>query len=343
MKIRILFFFFCVISLGLISFSLQTNTQLIEFVVPKKWPKPVYNFTKNPLTEEGFQLGRKLFYDPILSRDSTIACASCHLQYTGFTHVDHAVSHGIEGRKGNRNSPVLINLAWNSNFHWDGGVNNLDVQGINPIQHPAEMDNSLEEAIRRLSKSETYPSLFKKAFGSTEINTATIMKALTQYNVSLVSSNSKYDQVFRKEKGISFTEQEKNGLKIFNTHCAACHKAPLFTNTFFASNGLKIDSLLNDVGRYSITQQPKDSMQFKIPTLRNIEFTFPYMHDGRFRKLKDVINYYSDGINVKDKYLSSQLLKPMNFNEMQKKDLLAFLYTLTDKSFLYNKRFSFPK
>ncbi len=343
MKNKILFFFFCVFSIGLISFSIQSDPELIEFVVPKKWPKPVYNFAKNPLTEEGFQLGRKLFYDPILSRDSTISCASCHLQYTGFTHVDHAVSHGIEGRKGTRNLLVLINLAWNSTFHWDGGVNNLDVQGINPIQHPAEMDNSLEEVIRRLSISETYPALFKKAFGSTEINTATIMKALTQYTVSLVSSNSKYDQVQRKEKGISFTDQEKNGLKIFNTHCASCHKAPLFTNTFFASNGLKIDSLLNDVGRYAITQRVKDSMQFKIPTLRNIEFTFPYMHDGRFRKLKDVINYYSDGINTKDRHLSSQLITPMKFNEIQKKDLLAFLYTLTDKTFLYNKRFSFPK
>ncbi len=343
MKNKILFFFFCVFSIGLISFSIQSDPELIEFVAPKKWPKPVYNFPKNPLTEEGFQLGRKLFYDPILSRDSTISCASCHLQYTGFTHVDHAVSHGIEGRKGTRNSPVLINLAWNSTFHWDGGVNNLEVQGINPIKHPAEMDNSLEEVIRRLSISETYPALFKKAFGSTEINTASIMKALTQYTVSLVSSNSKYDQIRRKEKGIVFTDQEKNGLKLFQAHCASCHKEPLFTTTFFANNGLKIDSLLNDVGRYSITQQPKDSMQFKIPTLRNIEFTFPYMHDGRFRKLKDVINYYSDGINTKDKHLSSQLLTPMNFNEMQKKDLLAFLLTLTDKTFLYDKRFSFPK
>ena len=327
----------------LVAFKSQLNSTSIEFIVPKKWPKPIYIFENNPLTEEGFQLGRKLFYDPILSRDSTISCASCHLQYTGFTHVDHAVSHGIDGRKGTRNSPVLINLAWNKSFHWDGGVNHLEVQGINPIQHMTEMDNTLEEVIRRLKRSSFYPIAFEKAFGKTEISTSTIMKALTQYTASLVSSNSKYDQVMRKEKGIAFTPQEKNGLKLFQQHCAACHTEPLFTNTFFASNGLKMDSLLKDVGRYAITQQAKDSMQFKIPTLRNIEFTFPYMHDGRYKKLKDVINYYSDGIDMNNSYLHNSLKKTLHFTEIEKKDLLAFLLTLTDKTFLYNKRFSFPR
>lgn len=339
------FFFLVFSSITIILFSFQRSNEVIivPFSVPKKWPKPQYDFTKNPITTEGFELGRKLFYDPILSRDNTISCASCHLQYTGFTHVDHAVSHGIDGRKGTRNSPVLINLAWNSSFHWDGGVNHLEAQGINPIQHPAEMDNSLEEVLNRLSTSDSYPLLFQKAFGTNTINTSTVMKALTQFTVSLVSSNSKYDQVLRKEKGVHFTEQEKNGLNLFRSHCAACHTEPLFTNTFFTSNGLPIDTLLNDVGRFGITHMAKDSMQFKIPTLRNIEFTFPYMHDGRYKKLKDVINYYSEGINTKDHYLDHRLKKPLHFSEHDKKDLLAFLLTLTDKSFLYDKRFSFPK
>lgn len=327
----------------LYSFHQKPSNLEITFTIPKKWPKPVYDFSKNPLTNEGFELGRKLFYDPILSRDSTISCASCHLQFTGFTHVDHSVSHGIDGRKGTRNSPVLINLAWNTSFHWDGGVNHLEVQGLNPIKHPAEMDNTLEEVIRRLSKSNIYPALFEKAFGSKEVTTSTIMKSLTQFTVSLVSSNSKYDQVMRKEKGIAFTDQEKSGLKIFRKHCASCHTEPLFTNTFFASNGIQMDSLLKDVGRYAITSNPKDSLQFKIPTLRNIEFTFPYMHDGRYRKLKEVINHYSDGIDPKSPYLDSKLRRPMHFNEIQKKDLLAFLFTLTDKTFLYDKRFFYPK
>jgi cytochrome c peroxidase len=334
---------FAGISVMLFSFHEDQQVVEISIQIPKKWPKPHFDFKKSPITDEGFELGRKLFYDPILSRDNTISCASCHLQYTGFTHVDHSLSHGIDGKKGTRNSPVLINLAWNTSFHWDGGVNHLEVQGINPIEHPAEMDNTLEEVIKRLSASEVYPLLFQKAFGSKTITTSTLMKALTQFTVTLVSSNSKYDQVMRKEKGVEFTEQEKSGLKLFRTHCAACHTEPLFTNTFFTSNGLPIDTLLNDVGRYGITHVAKDSMQFKIPTLRNIEFTFPYMHDGRYKKLKDVINYYSDGINPNDRYLDQRLKEPLRFSEYQKKDLLAFLLTLTDKEFLYNKKFSYPK
>jgi len=334
---------FGIFTFALVAFKQQLTSTSIDFIIPKKWPKPVYTFENNPLTEEGFQLGRKLFYDPILSRDSTISCASCHLQYTGFTHVDHTVSHGIYGRKGTRNSPALINLAWNKSFHWDGGVNHIEVQGINPIQHVAEMDNTLEEVIRSLQRSTSYPAQFEKVFGKKEITTSDIMKALTQYTASLVSSNSKYDQVMRKDKGVAFTSQEKNGLKLFQQHCTACHTEPLFTNTFFASNGLKMDSLLKDTGRYGITYQGKDSMQFKIPTLRNIEFTFPYMHDGRYKKLKDVINYYSDGIDPGNRYLHNSLQKPLNFTEIQKKDILSFLLTLTDKTFLYNIRFSFPR
>lgn len=340
---KVLFIVFATITVLFFSVQFDGNTTLRSIDIPKKWPKPVYNFSKNPVTQEGFELGRKLFYDPILSRDNTISCASCHLQYTGFTHVDHAVSHGIEGRKGTRNSPVLINLAWNTSFHWDGGVNNLETQGINPIQHPAEMDNSLEEVLKRLSNSEHYPQLFQKAFGNSEITTSSLMKALTQFTVSLLSSNSKFDQVMRKEKGVHFTKQEKNGLKLFRTHCAACHTEPLFTNSFFASNGLPVDSLLNDVGRYGITHLGKDSLQFKIPTLRNIEFTFPYMHDGRYKKLKDVINYYSDGIDQNARYLDQRLKKPLHFSEHEKKDLFAFLLTLTDRTFLYDKQFSYPK
>jgi cytochrome c peroxidase len=342
-KNRLFILVFGFIVLFLVSFKSKHDLVILSFKIPNKWPNPVFDFNNSPITQQGFELGRKLFYDPILSRDSTISCASCHLQYTGFTHIDHAVSHGIEGRKGTRNSPVLINLAWQTSFHWDGGVNHIEVQGINPIQHTAEMDNTLEEVIRRLSESEIYRSMFNEVYGSTEISTPNIMKALSQFTLSLVSSNSKYDQVIRKDKGISFTDQEKRGYKIFKKNCTSCHKEPLLTETFFASNGIKIDSLYNDVGRYTITHNAIDSMKFKIPTLRNIEYTFPYMHDGRYRKLKDVINYYSDEINQNDPYLSPQLKGPFHFSEYEKKDLLAFLKTLTDKEFLYDKRYSFPK
>ena len=290
-----------------LAFSKQFTTPLY-FEVPKGWPQPKYNFKKNPLTEEGFQLGRHLFYDPIISRDSSISCASCHLQATGFTHVDHQLSHGIDGKIGTRNSMTLINLAWNSNFHWDGGVNNLEVQAINPITSPTEMDEKLENVIIKLQNSPKYRALFSKAFGDEKISSQRLLKALAQFTVMLKSSNSKYDKVMRKE--VIFTEQEQKGYKLFKNNCASCHNEPLFTNDRFEKNGLEIDTTLNDLGRIKITTKQEDALRFRIPTLRNIQFTFPYMHDGRFKNLTEVIKHYNSlGY---DKNLPKELVKPMN-------------------------------
>ena len=338
---RILLLVFVLCSGILISFQDMVFTISSTISIPDNWPKPIFNFADNPLTEEGFQLGRELFYDPSLSGDKTISCASCHLQFTGFTHVDHNVSHGIGGRKGTRNAPALINLAWNSSFHWDGGVNHLEVQPTNPIQHSAEMDNTLENVLFYLKASTKYRQLFFAAFGDSLIDSKRMLKAFAQFNVSLISSNSKYDQYIRKE--IAFTSQENNGLKIFRKHCASCHTEPLFNSNKFASNGLKMDTAFNDVGRYAITHLYEDSLQFRIPTLRNIEHTFPYMHDGRYRKLKEVIDLYTESIDIDGNYLSPELRRKISLNSDEKKDLIAFLYTLTDKEFLYNPRFGFPR
>ena len=318
------------------------SSDYIDFIVPKGWPKPVYNFKSNPLTKSGFELGRKLFYDPILSRDSTISCASCHLQYTGFAHTDHALSHGIEGRIGTRNAMSLVNLAWTKSFHWDGGVVGLEVQPINPITNSLEMDNTLANALQSLKNSKKYKAMFFNAFGDSIATTKLLLKALAQYTVSLESYNSKYDKVQRHEKGFSFTKQEENGYNLFKINCATCHNEPLLTNTSFADNGLPFDKDYRDYGKVTITQNPKDSFNFRVPTLRNIEFTYPYMHDGRFNKLKEVINFYTDG-KVKRKTLAKELQKPIQFTENEKKDLIAFLLTLTDKEFLFNTNFSFPK
>jgi cytochrome c peroxidase len=322
--------------------NLEESSEYISFNVPKGWPKPVYDFKKNQLTSEGFELGRALFYDPILSRDSTISCASCHLQYTGFAHTDHALSHGIEGRAGTRNAPSLVNLAWTKSFHWDGGVVGLEVQPINPITNALEMDNSLLNVLKSLKKSKKYSLLFYKAFGDSIPSTKLMMKALAQFTVSLVSSNSKYDKVLRHEKDIFFTKQEEKGYNLFKINCASCHTEPLLTNSSFADNGLLLDLDYKDYGRLAITQNPKDSFNFKVPTLRNIEFTYPYMHDGRFNKLKEVINFYTDG-KVKRKTLAKELQRPIVLNENEKKDLIAFLLTLSDKEFLFDPKFSFPK
>ena len=311
----------------------------LYFQIPKGWPKPNYDFTKNPLTEEGFQLGRQLFYDPILSKDSTISCASCHLQATGFTHVDHSLSHGIDGKIGTRNSMTMMNLAWSKTFMWDGGVNHLDVQALNPITSSVEMNETFANVVQKLQKSDQYKSLFNAAFGDENITGQRILKALSQFELMLVSSNSKYDKVKRKEA--VFTDQEQNGYQLFKNNCASCHTEPLFTNGNYENNGIPIDTTLNDIGRQRITEKSEDYLKFKVPTLRNIQFTNPYMHDGRFKKLTEVIKHYNSIGN--DKNLPKQLQKSMNLTDNDRVDIVAFLLTLTDNEFLFNKRFSFPR
>lgn len=344
MKIRILSFSF-VLLIGGACFLLSSYTgdiiEDIKFVTPKGWPKPSYNFSKNPITQEGFKLGKKLFFDPLLSKDSSTSCASCHLQYTNYTHVDHALSHGINGLKGNRNTLSIINVAWNKTFMWDGGVNNIEVQPLAPITNPVEMDNTLENIVSRLKRSDNYKSRFKKAFGdSAEITGQRVLKALSQFMLSIQSYNSKYDKVMRKEPGVEFTDAETKGLKLFRKNCESCHKEPLFTNGNYENNGLEPDPVLKDGGRSKVTHNPKDSLKFRVPSLRNIEVSYPYMHDGRFRNLEMVLFHYSAGL-VQTINISDKLRKPLDLNEQDKINLLAFLKTLTDKEFLYDRRFKY--
>lgn len=337
-----------ILTLLLLSFLFFSLTKVSSsicyetFFVPKGWPKPVYDFKKNELTDKGFELGRKLFYDPIISRDSTISCASCHLQYTGFAHTDHALSHGIEGRIGTRNAMPIMNLAWTKLFHWDGGVISLETQPINPITNPLEMDNSLANVLSKLNHSKKYRGLFYKAYGDSLVSTKSLLKALTQFTVSLVTYNSKYDKMMRHDKDVFFTKQEENGFNLFRRNCEACHREPLTTNDSFVDNGLPLDADYKDYGRVKITQNQKDSFNFRVPTLRNIEFTYPYMHDGRFKKLKEVLDFYTNG-QVRRKTLAKEFQKPIVLSDNEKKDLIAFLKTLTDKEFLFNPKFSFPR
>jgi cytochrome c peroxidase len=303
----------------------------IALIYPASWPKPLYDFSKNPLTRQGIELGRRLFYDPILSRDSTISCASCHLSFTAFAHVDHTLSHGIENRIGTRNALVLSNLAWSTYFMWDGAVQHLDFQALAPIAHPLEMDFSIEQVVQRLNETKRYPARFFEAFGDSTATGATVLKALAQFELTLVSANAKYDRV--KAGLASFTDQEQNGYRLFQQNCASCHAEPLFTHGSFEKNGLPLDTALNDFGRMRISQNPADGLKFKVPTLRNIEFSYPYMHDGRFRKLRDVINYYAE---------TTALQQKIELTPNEKIDLLAFLFTLTDRDFLFNPMFGFP-
>jgi len=309
-------------------------------IIPNGWSKPIYNFANNPLTHNKIELGRALFYDAILSRNNTISCTSCHSQYTAFTHVDHALSHGIYDSIGTRNAPALMNLAWQPVFMWDGAVHSIEAQPLAPIHNPIEMDETIQNVVVKLRQSDMYAPLFTKAFGDTAITGERTLKALAQFMLTLVSANSKYDKVQRGEQ--QFTPQEQNGYTLFKTHCASCHTEPLFTTHGFANNGLKPDTTLNDIGRMRISQNPRDLLLFKIPTLRNIEFSYPYMHDGRYKTLQQVLNHYTNGIHHSTT-LAMQLQQSVQLTSNQKVDIVAFLLALTDKDFLFNPKYSYPR
>ena len=311
----------------------------LEFKIPAGWPKPTSNiFAKNKLSEQGFQLGKKLFYDSRLSKDGNISCANCHQQFAAFATYDHDFSHGLDDQHTTRNAPALFNLAWMTKYHWDGGINHIEVQPLSPITSPTEMGETLENVLGKLKGDTTYTKLFKAAFGTEEINSQRMLKALAQFTGSIVSANSKYDKVLRGEA--KFTYAEENGYNLFKAKCASCHKEPLFTDNSFRNNGLEINTLLNDHGRMKITNDPKDSLKFKVPSLRNVAVSLPYMHDGRFQSLGQVIEHYRNGIITSQPTLDPQLANKLAITNAQKYELIYFLNTLTDTSMTKNPRFA---
>lgn len=335
----VLLSFFLGVLLLCVSSIRQPNGLCTE--VPKGWPKPVYTFQNNKLTEAGFQLGRKLFYEPKLSKDGTISCASCHTSWSAFTHIDHSLSHGIYGLVGKRNSLVLVNLAWNKAFMWDGGVNNLEVQPLAPITHAKEMDNTLFNIVKTLDTIAAYKQEFQKVFGEKTITGQKVLKALAQFLACLTSSNSLYDRVKAGMDGAKFSPTENRGYVLYTTHCSSCHPEPLFTDYTYRNIGLMADDSLKDWGRMLITGNNTDSLKFKVPTLRNVAISFPYMHDGRFRTLQQVLHHYVRGI-VPMPGVDTILSNGLPLSDQDQNDIIAFLGTLTDMTFINNKRFAQP-
>jgi cytochrome c peroxidase len=336
-------FFLCVLIITLLSFigdpTKKISLKDITFTNPKGFPKPNYTFENNKLSVEKFILGKTLFYDNILSKDNTVNCGTCHQQFAAFAHIDHKLSHGIYAKIGTRNVPALQNLIWKDSYMWDGGVNNLEVQPINPITNPIEMDESIAHVLIKLKRDSTYISLFKKAWKDTLINSERLLKSLAQFTGLLISSNSRYDKFINKTD--TFSVSEKNGLKLFRSKCANCHTEPLFTDNSYRNNGIKIDTSLKDMGRGKVTGIEKDNQSFKVPSLRNVEMTYPYMHDGRFKTLQQAVNHYSGPSNFSAN-ADLSLLKIGELTAAEKMDLIAFLKTLTDRAFLFDKRFADP-
>ena len=316
------------------------TTRESNFSYPSSWPKPTYDFSKNPIEKNKVNLGRVLFYDPILSENNSISCESCHSPYSAFTHIDHALSHGIYDSIGTRNSLALMNLAWKKTFMWDGAINNLDMQALAPISHPLEMGSSIKKVVIKLQASKKYRQLYFQAYGDSIPTGEKTLKAISQFLLTLVSANSKYDKVMSGD--LQFTAQEKNGYTLFQKNCSSCHREPLFTNDEFANNGLPENPSLKDKGRMQINLDSMDAFKFKVPTLRNIEYTFPYMHDGRFKKLSEVMNHYTSGI-IQSKTLAPELKEKIKLTENEKVDLISFLLTLSDKEFVFNSNHTYPK
>jgi cytochrome c peroxidase len=313
------------------------------FEVPANFPEPIYDLSKNPITKDGVELGKALFNDPILSRNLTISCAECHSQPSGFTHHGHDLSHGIDNRKGTRNSLPVQNMAWETEFFWDGGVGDLDFVSIAPIENPVEMDEKTGNVLEKLRRTKKYPLMFKKAFGSEEITSAAFLKALSQFMLTLVSADSRYDKYIRNE-GEILTDDEQAGLTIFRQKCAGCHAGELFTDRSYRNNGLTIQGAM-DEGRYLITANEADRYRFRVPSLRNVAVTGPYMHDGRFYTLEAVLDHYADGVQATpnlDPLLTDNGQWGIALTATEKRQIVAFLKTLTDTSFLTDPRFAAP-
>lgn len=304
------------------------------FAVPDGWPAPVYDFAANPVTPAGHALGRRLFFDPVLSRDGSIACASCHQPFAAFAHYDHPVSHGVDRRNGSRNAPALVNLAWLPALMWDGASGHLELQPLAPLENPQEMDVRLADVLDRQRADPAWVARFEAAFGSPEIDSQRLLKALAQFTGTLVSADTRYDRFLRGDDG-ALDAREQAGLAVFRQHCARCHAEPLLSDGSYRGNGLEERSV--DPGRAAVTGDPADHGRFRVPGLRNLSRTPPYMHDGRFDTLEQVVGHYRSGIR-RSAALDPLLDGGIAIDDDEAAALLAFLRALDDPAFIAEAR-----
>jgi len=290
-----------------------------------------------PITREGYELGKMLFFDPILSGNNTIACASCHKPHLAFTDGLALSDKGVSGKPLSRNTPSIVNTAWMSGLFWDGGAKDIESLALGPLEHEDEMNQNIHELVLELRNDSVYSSRFIKVFPDEGITPHTIIRSLGQFQNALVSGNSRYDYFRRSEAGRSLSSLELQGLALIEKHCASCHSSDLFTDNLYHNNGL--DSIFSDdtflqtrLGRYRITRDSNDLGKYKTPTLRNISLTAPYMHDGRFATLNEVLDHYSEGIK-QSPTLDEKLSQPLRLSQHEKRAIAEFLHSLTDYSF----------
>lgn len=307
---------------------LKHNPGGIDF--PDHFPEPIWSNSER-VDAELFELGRRLFYESALSIDSTVSCSSCHSQEHSFADHGTALSQGVFGRVGRRNSPGIFNMAYSPTFMWDGGITHLEVMPFAPITDTNEMAMNMDELVLRLKSDPGYVADFEAVQGVTEKN---VYLALKEFMVGLISSGSRYDRFLLSQEEL--TPIELDGYRIFETHCSSCHSEPLTTNYSYASNGYKDD--LKDPGRYRVTQDSADFGKFKVPSLRNVTLTYPYMHDGGIATLSQVIDHYAS----LEEPLQDGSGQPIQLESDDKRALLAFLETLTDYTFITDTRYAKP-
>ena len=291
----------------------------------------------NPLTAEKVELGRRLFFDTRLSRDGTVACASCHLPERAFTD-GRSVAVGIGRARGRRNAPTLYNRAYVSTLLWDGRAASLEEQAVLPMVSATELDNTHDEVVRRLRESHLYRELFASAFGTEAISIERVAKAIASFERTLLSVDSAFDRYDVRGDELALSPAARRGLELFRGkgRCTFCHGTPLFTDNRFHNTGVSwrhrpslgpvaVDGL--DLGRYEVTGRQADKGKFKTPSLRDVDQTAPYMHDGSLETLEEVIDLYDRG-GEPNPYLDESV-KMLNLTAREKAQLIAFLKSLT--------------
>ncbi len=306
---------------------------------------PFVPHVTNPSTAEGIALGRRLFYEKALSNDYTQSCGSCHLQANAFTDP-RPFSVGTDGSLGTRNAMAIINSGWDHRFFWDGRSGSLESQAHDPVVNPIEMNNTWPEVVARLQADATYPPLFLAAFGTETIDSLRVTRALAQFERSLVSFRSPYDRYYYEGDSTALNEQEVRGMEVYKRggHCIDCHMGPLISDHSFRNNGLDVSP--SDGGLGALTGVPSDWGRFKVPTLRNIALTAPYMHDSRFTTLEEVVHFYAHDVQLGNPNLDGHMdpwrFGLVNLDAQDEADLVAFLRALTDESFIADPAFGPP-
>ncbi|REC49037.1 cytochrome-c peroxidase [Chryseobacterium pennipullorum] len=329
-----------VVSLLLISCNndyyepVSTDNPEITLRIPMRFPELNSSVTSNRPTKYGVELGEKLFHDKRFSADNTVSCSSCHIQDNAF--ADHkAQAVGIQGRIGLRNTPPIQNMAFMKFYNWDGNILQLEKQPLVPIITHEEMGSSILEVIGKIKDDLFYRDLFIKAFGDGSITPERIYKSIAQYEYTLISADTKYDKVKRNE-GMAFTEAEAQGYQTFQQKCAGCHSTELFTDQSFRNIGFPLNPDTNEAGRGRVTGIPKDYMSFRVPSLRNVEYTAPYGSFGQFATLRAVLDYFDKGV-IDSEHLDPVFKKNGNripLTEKEKTNLITFMKTLSDPDFI---------